>query len=59
MEPSGSEDADAFTLTDTGAWPLDGVSVKLAVGSWLAAIVMVLVVVPVRPWLSVTVSRAV
>ena len=53
--PSASAEAEPFAVTETGAWPLDGVSVKLAVGAWLAAIVTVRVVEPVAPWLSVTV----
>ena len=57
--PSESEEPVPLTLTDTGACPDDGLRVKLAVGSWLAAMVMVFVMVPVRPWLSVTVRRAV
>ena len=43
-----------------GAWPDAAEVVNDAVGATFgAATVMVLVVVPVRPWLSVTVRRAV
>ena len=55
--PSESAEALALNATTSGLVPEDGVTVKLAVGATFGAeTVMVLVVVPVAPLLSVTVS---
>ena len=57
--PSASVEPVPLKLMLTGAWPDVADAVKDETGAWLAAMVMVLVVVPVAPWLSVTVRRAV
>src|SRR6266536_2239847 len=60
MVPSGSEEPEALAVTESGAVPEDGVTVRLATGGWLAAVtVTVLEAVPVAPALAVTASGAV
>ena len=58
--PSGSDEPVPLNEMATGAWPDVAEVVNDAVGATFgAATVIVLVIVPVAPWLSVTVRRAV
>src|ERR1043166_2747373 len=60
--PAASDDADPLAVTASGAVPDEGDTVSRATGGWFvvgADAVTTAEAVPVAPWLSVTVSRAV
>src|SRR5688572_9703873 len=60
MVPSGSVEADAFAVTESGAFPVDGVTVRAATGNWFGGCTVIVVVAePVSVFAAVNVTECV